>query len=504
MLIRDGAIYILSRVVPGVVGFATAMLLTWLLPARDYGLYGLGMAVIMLGNFAVFEWLSHGLARWYESHHQDPAFMPTVLALFGGSCLASFLLVAAICASGLIGEYTTEAWLFLYGIWAHGWFEFTSRIQICGFRPMRYLLMNLARNGLILAGAALVAVLTRSGEAVLLVSFTAMLVAGSLFLADGSIRLRRRLDAALARTLLAYGGPIFLSMVFSALMTSVNPVMIGVLSSQEAVGHYTIAFTLVQSTLGMIAQGINVAIWPFAVRAVESGDMAAARTQLSHNFTFLFGLVLPAGTGLALLAPGIARLFISPTYHEAIVQMTPWLSACAVLMALRASYVDAAFQLGKRTGLLARVTGLGALINLGLGALLIPRWSYLGAAIAMTCAFAFSMVHASVLAKRFYPMPLPLREAASITLATGIMGVVVAMALAVPGPLGLLLQVVSGAATYFAALLLLDRLGLSAVLGGGLLARLMPSGRGGMQPPSVRVAPAAPGEAPAKGAGITS
>jgi O-antigen/teichoic acid export membrane protein len=364
--------------------------------------------------------------------------------------------------------------------------------------------MNLARNGLILAGAALVAVLTRSGEAVLLVSFTAMLVAGSLFVADGSIRLSRRFDAALARTLLAYGGPIFLSMVFSALMTSANPVMIGALSSQEAVGHYTIAFTLVQSTLGMIAQGVNVAIWPFAVRAVESGDLAAVRTQLSHNFTFLLGLVLPAGIGLALLAPGIARLFISPHYHEAIAQMTPWLSACAVLMALRASYVDAAFQLGKRTGLLAWITGLGALINLGLGALLIPRWSYLGAAIAMTCAFAFSMVHASVLAKRFYPMPFPLRETASITLATGIMSVVVVMALAVPGPLGLVVQVASGAASYGAALLVLDRLGLSAVLGGGLLARLLPSGQAGMQPPSMRVAPATPGEAPTKGVGTPS
>lgn len=473
MLLRDGSIYIVSKVVPGVVSFATAMLLTWLLPARDYGLYGVGMAVIILGNFALFEWLSHGLGRWYEAHHGDPAFMPTVLTLFAGSCLVSLVLVAAISATGLMGDDTRHIWIFLYGVWAHGWFEFAARIQMCSFRPMRFLYMNLVRNGLILAGAVLVAKLTRSGEAVLLVSFTAMLLAGSLFMADGSIRLKRAFDVALARALLVYGGPIFLSMVFSGLMTSINPVMIETLSSREAVGRYTIAFTLVQSTLGMVAQGVTATIWPFAVRAIESGDQAEARAQLSRNFTFLFGLMLPAGMGLALLAPGIARLFVSPIYHAAIAQMTPWLSTCAVLMALRASYVDTAFQLGKRTGLLAQVTALGALVNLGLGALLIPRWSYLGASIAMTCAFATSLVYASILAARFYPMPLPLREIVGIILATALMGVVVTMALAVPGFFGLVLQFVSGVLTYGVALVVLDALGFSTVLGGNLMARLL-------------------------------
>ncbi|MBW8271288.1 oligosaccharide flippase family protein [Caldovatus aquaticus] len=487
MLLRDGAIYIASRSVPGALSFATAVLLTWLLPADAYGLYGLGMAAVVLGNAILFEWLCHGVLRWYQSHHEEPRFLPTVLALFAASCLLSALLLAAASLAGLTGEHARLAWLLLFGTWAYGWFEFAARVQICRFRPLRYLAMNLARSGLILAGTGLLAHLTGSGEAVLLVAFTAMLAAGLPLLAGEARRARPAFDGALARSLLAYGAPMLLTMLFSGLMASVSPILIGVLATKEAVGGFTISYTLVQATLMVLAQGINSASWPLAVRAVDGGDAAAARTQLGRNFAFLLGIVLPAGVGLALLAPGIARLLVSPAYHDAVVRITPWLSVCAVLMALRSAYVDFAFQFGRRTGLLARVTAVGALLHLGLGVLLIPRWGALGAAVAMTCAFAVSLAHASLLAPRAYPLPVPLRETAGIVLATALMAVPVTAALALPGPLGLAVQVAGGVATYGAALLALERLGLMPVLR-PLVARLLAAG--GRRAP--RLGPARP------------
>ncbi|HWX47227.1 MAG TPA: lipopolysaccharide biosynthesis protein [Roseomonas sp.] len=451
MLVREGAIYVVSRTVPGVLAFATSMLLTWLLPAHEFGLYGFGIAVAVLGNNALFEWFGHGLIRWYESHQDNPVFMPTVLALFAASCLVSLLLPILAATFGLLEGDQTLPWVLLFGIWAYGWFEFTSRIQTCRFQPMRYLFMSITRNGLILAGGILAAFLMGSGEAVLLVAFGAMLFSGSLYMREWARPMRLTFDPVLARQLLEYGAPMFLAMVFSGLMTSIQPVLLGTLASKAAVGGFTISFTLVQMTVLTITQGISMATWPRSVRAIESGDAAASDHQLRSTFTLLLGAVLPASAGLALLAPELGQIFVNPEYQDAIVRTSPWLSACAVLVALRSSYLDAAFQLGRRTALLAQVTGVGAAVNLGLAVALIPRWGDLGAAMAMTIAFAVSTVHAVILVRRHCPLPFPRRETACITFATLVMAVAV-VSLAGRGSFHLPLQIMAGVLTYAAVL----------------------------------------------------
>jgi len=50
MFLRHSAIFIASRALPGALGFATAILLTWFLPTESFGLYGIGMAVVMMAN----------------------------------------------------------------------------------------------------------------------------------------------------------------------------------------------------------------------------------------------------------------------------------------------------------------------------------------------------------------------------------------------------------------------------------------------------------------------
>lgn len=487
MILRNGAIYILGRAVPGVLGFATAMLLTWFLAPDALGLYGMGMAVVVLGNNILFEWLAISVMRWHETHQGEPAFLPTVLVLFAGMGLLPLLLLALATVSGLAGRHAAFAWIVLFGIVAYGWFEFAARLQVCRFQPVRYLAMSLVRSGLMLAGATLVAYLTRSGTATLLVSFVAMAAAGCLFLADlgrGALSPWRRFDPALAREFVAYGVPAGLSMILSGLTTSVTPIMLGALSGTAAVGAYTVAFTLVQNTLLVIAAGISSAIFPLAVRAAESGDAPAAQTLLSRNCTLLLALLLPAGVGLSLLAPEIAEVFVGPEYREVLVRTVPWLAACAVLMAMRATHLDYAFHLGKRTGLLLRVVAVAATVNVALGAALIPRWGPVGAAAAMACAFAVALVHAAILAKRAYPMPMPIREACGVVVATGLMAAAVETTPAAPGILALLAQVTVGIVAYAAVLVVLDALTPCRVLGGGGVAHLPPWLRPKAPPPA--------------------
>ena len=464
MRLRDGAIYIASKAVPSALGFATTMLLTWVLAPDEYGLYGLGLAAIAIGSNVLFDWMSVGFQRWYQGREDDPAFMSTLLAMFAGLCAASVALMLAASALGVLGRYHAQAWLFLFGTWAYAWFELASRIQIGRFRPGRYFWMNLARNGLILVGSAAVGYATRSADAVLAVNFLAMFAAGCLYLGDGSICLRWTFDAALARAFAAYAAPLGLTMILFGLSNTANRFMLGALSTVTAVANYTVASSLIQNSMGMSSTGIGPAALASAVRAVESGDAAAARDQLARNYVLLLGLLLPAGVGLTLVGPEIAALLIAPKYRLGVVQMTPWLATYAVLIGMRSQYVESAFQLGRRTGLGVQVTAVSAAVNIGLNVLLIPRWGALGAAVALTRACAAALAHAVYLSGRAYPLPMPARETWRIAAATGVMAVVVLAARPLSGVGGLLVQVALAVCAYGAALAALDVLGLRGIL----------------------------------------
>lgn len=459
MLLRDSVIFIVSRALPGVLGFATAILLTWFLPPEAFGLYGIGMATVMMAHNVLFEWLGACVMRWYATHQNDPTFMPTVRALFVGLSLAAALVVIAASLFGLTGGHHRLACILLFGTVCYGWFEFAARIQVCRSDAMGYLYMTLLRNGLILLGGVLVAYLTRSAEATLLFNFTAMAVAGCLFSAEGDLWGRLSFDTRLTREFVVYGMPVGLTMIFSSLSTNATPIMIGFLAGHQAAGAYAASFLIVQSTLGVISSGIAAAGYPAAVRAVESENPSAATAVLTNNFTLLLALLLPAGVGLAMLSPGIADVFLSPAYRDAVTQTMPWLAACAVLMGLRATYVDHAFYLGKRTRYLIQIVGGAAAINLCVGTALIPVWREVGASIAMFCAFGTALIHASVLARRVYPMPLPVRETCCILLATALMAAILEITSAgMPGALGLAQQVLYGLVVYAATLGMLIKL----------------------------------------------
>ena len=464
MRVRDGAVYIVSRIVPSGLGFITSILLTWLLTPEGYGLYGLGMGVVMLGNNITFDWLSLTLLRWFQTHSEQTSFMPTMLTLFAASCAALLACLAIATVLGLTGSYTTFAWVLLPGVWAYGWFEFSSRIQVGRFRPMRYLAMNFARNGLILASAVVIGYTTQSAYLVLITTFISLVVGGSLFVGDGALHTSGGFSVPLARSLAAYGGPMALSMIFYGLATSMNRVMLEALSTTEAVGAITIGFTLVQASLGTIASGLGSATYSNIVRAVESGDAGAADTEFRRCFTFQWGLLLPSSAGLILVSPAIARTLTNPHYYQAIVTTVPWLAIGALALAMRAYYVDYAFQIRKRTGALVQVTGAMAVVNFVLDLLLIPRFSYVGAAAAMTIAFVLSLVHAILLSRRIYKLPFPAREAANVVLATAVMAVALLVIPYPQGTLGLVVQLGCGGVAYGLAAMALNVMGVRDIV----------------------------------------
>ncbi len=468
MLIQQSAIYLLARLLVGLIAMATTALLTRLLTPVTYGQYGLALVVMTFGSQTLFNWIVVSTARLYQARRDDPSTPSTfaqICVLTAAASGAAFLLAWA---GGAVSGETAR----IYGVGivlmaAYGWFELLSSFEVVNFRPGTYLAMSLGRAVLIMAGAGGAAWLT--GDPV----WTALGYGAGMFGAAALGRTRdwslrpSRFDPALARQICRFGLPLAGCMALSALSTSGTRLLINHLDSAEALGLFTAAYVVVQSTLGVLAFGVVAAGYQLAVQAVESGDPAAARQQLVANVSLLFAVIAPAALGMALTADGLAQTLVGARFSDAMAQLVPWLAAGQFFESLRSCYFDHAFQLGHKPVYLAGIMAVTATLSIGLGVWLIPLYGPMGAAMAMAAAAAASCGLDLVLGRYSFPMPVPFGVLARLLAACGAMAAVV-LSLRGDGPVFLVLQIGLGALTYAGAVLALDVLDARAFVFGRL------------------------------------
>jgi O-antigen/teichoic acid export membrane protein len=464
-MLRESLVYMLGRAVPSGIAFVTGMVLTWLLTPTEYGVYGLGLATVLLISAALFDWHSSSFLRFYQIERARPAFLPTILQSFLLLCVASIVVLGLAQASGLLSrDFGALLWICVPGAWCFAWFELAARMEVARFQPGHYFWMNMARNaGILVVGVAL-AWVTHSPLEVLIGSFLVMLAAGLLYRHPGLSLRPGLLDWDLARRFWAFGWPMAIVRVLGTLSFAADRFLLDRLSDKASVGFYTVAYALAQTSITTIAVGIDSAGYSRAVKLADQNDPAALRAQLARNITLLVLVTLPATVGVAMVAPDLARLCVAPDYVVPVAGLIAWMAVAAFLQNLRANYVDHGFHLAHTTARLTWVIAVMAAVNLLFDLLLIPRQGALGCAEASIIAGAVGLVHAALAVRSSTKLPWPKVDLAKIALATLAMAAFLwpfhdagaAVMQDSPGPRGVLLS---------AAILLLEVAGGAAVFG---------------------------------------
>ena len=448
MLIRHSAVYAAAKLLPGLLGVATTAVLTRLLSPGEYGLYGLALVVMTLGSIILFQWLCLSFLRFYQARQGDQRLIATFTTMFFGVAALATLVLGVALVSGIIPRNLIGTSIVgLLMILASSWFELVSRLAVAEFEPVKYLRMNFARSVLVLLGATAAAWLTRNPL------WTAMgtgvgIFAGTFF---GKLSIPRpswrSFDYALARDVVIFGASMAASLTLFVLVDAGTRVLLEQLGSARALGLYTAASVLSSSTIGIIAEGVASAGYSLAVREVERGDHMAAERQLLANGTLLLAVVAPASLGIALTGNCIATIFVGSKFVSGVAPLMPWMAAFAFLNSLRANHLDHAFQLGKKAHLQIWVMGLAGFVAITLSIYLIPRHGPIGAAMAVTVAYAVACVHSMIAGRYAYRIPLPAEASIRVGLCCAIM-----MAVVIPLPdsgwEGLLLRTMLGSMAY--------------------------------------------------------
>jgi O-antigen/teichoic acid export membrane protein len=463
MLAKYGMIQLFGKIFPGMIGFLVAAVLTRLLAPEQYGVYGLASALAQLIALAGFGWLGLSVTRLATGRPIDGRFATSVFVLFGALAAATGLCGAGAAALPIAPQTEGIVIAAAIGAIVFALFDLRASFLTARFDFVSFLVFNLTRATAAAAVAMATAHFVTDGIAVFLVSCLAVLAVCLIFPRKSGAPGLIRPDRAVIAQVCVFGTPIAGGLTLFALSAWSDRLILGVGAGAAAVGFYTAAAVLVQSTLQMTAQAIGSAAYPLAVVAYDSGSRLVSNRQLEQNFIALLGILLPGGIALSMLAPNLSAVLVGADYRDAVIRLTPLLASSAVISGIRGNFVDHSFQLTGSTWCYLGVSADMAAVNLVALVLLVPRYGYMGAGAAGLLTAVVGFVHAMLVSRRVYRLPFPLQDSAKIVAAALTMALALALLGHLTGAAALCLQISVGLATYLVALCFLNLLNIREV-----------------------------------------
>jgi O-antigen/teichoic acid export membrane protein len=457
LLLRQSGVYFVGRTVPAAITFAALALYTRLLTPEQYGLYAVVNSSVVIASYTGLLWLYVSAIRLFEAAVDRLALRAALLVAYLGAVAIAGL--ACLAGYALLGrpDYRTLIVLGFALFAVQGWLELNLHLMIAALEPDRYLRLSAARAvGSTAIGTSL-AFAGWGASGVLMGAIAGGLLPGMWLLwAEWRFNPLRRLDRALLRDTLSYGLPLSVSFSFGGVLQNADRLLLGWLATPAALGAYAVAFDLVDRLLKALMDPIASAGLPLAVRALERAGEGAARRQLRANLLLLTALGLPATLGLAIVSPGLCRLILGPDFQNAAAPLVSIIAVATLLALTRATYLDHAFHLGRRT-LLHGVVMLGsAVTSIAVNLWLIPIFGASGAAYAAVVAHSVGLGLAIVLGRSSFPLPFPLGELLKLGAASAVMCLVL-FAMPDGRSLGIfVVRIITGALAYGVVAFLLN------------------------------------------------
>ncbi len=190
------------------------------------------------------------------------------------------------------------------------------------------------------------------------------------------------------RTLVAEALPVGLFLLVLNLYNRIDTLMLGVMQGDRATGFYNTAYPIYEGLT--YASAIITAVLVPRLSRLWVSDRRAYRALVGRSLVGTAALAVVVAGAAWPLAGFAIQLFFGAEYVDAVPALR-WL-----LVGLPFIYVIWVLHTvalsAHRTDVLLKVTAAGTLLNVGLNLLLIPAYSYTGAAIATVISEVLAMV----------------------------------------------------------------------------------------------------------------
>lgn len=409
-MLKSGAIYFVGRFGAAVISFVSVAIYTRLMSPDEYGVYALVLSGALLAYASAMQWLALSLGRFLPAYQDHEDVVLSHVAAAYGTIALLFLIGAGILVAWLIPATDTGVVVVLgFGVFlATAPAEFTLiNFQMRG-KPYRYIQFALLR---VTTAAAIGVALAYLGWGSVGLLFG--VVAGHLCIilpnlagTWGGVR-RILLRRQMFRELAAYGVPYAITGALAAIIHASDRYIIGLLIGTEAAGLYAAPYDLAMRSLQVLMLVVAMAGTPIILRAYEEAGEAAARPLIRRQAELLLGLALPAAMAYVMLSPAIAKVLLGAAFQATARELMPWIAAATLLDGFQAFYLALAFSLPKRPTPQIYIFAFGAVVNVVLNFLLIPRMGLIGAAQATVLAYVLIVISSFLIGRKLLPLPWP-------------------------------------------------------------------------------------------------
>jgi O-antigen/teichoic acid export membrane protein len=466
------------------LNFLALFLWVRLLDPHDFGSYALVSATALVLNAVLFEWLRIVAARTlYDPASEtkiDPAKADAILAVT--LPMVALLVIAGglLWAIGLPVAGVHSGWIPLIALFALSEMALAmvnviSRVRL---EAWQFFQSMVVRSALAIAlSLVLVLVFDLGALGIIAGTVAAQLLTAAVIIARSPVwrglRLGKRSRASRQsiREVLTLGAPLIISIGLTYGVGIADRYILSATLGTEAVGYYAAAADVLQKTLGFFLLAINITAYPALVRAYEDKGADAARRLLEDNFVMQMALGLPVVVACIVIAPGLASLFLGPTFRDQGALLLPWIAAGALIRLLVTYHLLMIFQLMRRMKLMLVAPLLTLALIVPGGVYASTKYGLVGMAAAALVAQAASYAVCAVIAKRLFAFRLLSRDLLKVVIAGALLGVALIPAARIQDPLAIL-AICAAAGIAYLLLLLSLRLDRAAPLVGWAKARL--------------------------------
>ena len=188
------------------------------------------------------------------------------------------------------------------------------------------------------------------------------------------------------REMLSYSIPLVLSGLATQLLTKADTLMLGYFQTNVAVAYYEAAFPLATG-LQLFLGAFGFLYFPLISRLDSEDRLDEVNNMYELTTKWVYLLTFPVFLLLFAFSSDVLRIVLRPEYAAAGLALSV-LSVGYFTQAAAGRCIETLSAFG-RTRLIFLINGSSFLLNLGMNLYLIPRYSFLGAAVASAVAFVF-------------------------------------------------------------------------------------------------------------------
>lgn len=393
-----------GSIVGKVVGFLLQLVLTRGLGTALFGMYSYGLTVLRLTREVGTLGLQNGVVRFAAAHHEanEPAKVKGTFLAVGGLGLAAGVVLG-------VGLFFVSPWL-AEGLFQNPGYTRVFQIFACGlpFYVLTYLASRMARAlGRMEIDVLLSSILQPtlflllvSGLFLLGLGLTAALyafLASTILAAGASIygiyRLFPPLRSSLAaevniRSLLRFSLPIVGVSLASIGLTYTDRIMLGIFSSEDAVGIYQAASQM-SAQLRFILFAITASFSPIISELYHNQKSESLAQLYADTVRWIVMGTLPLAIVLVAYAPEIMSIF-GPGFRQGDIVLR--ILSLSYLIVVGSGSVGHMLQMSDHQDFVLAVNTFSALLNIGLNWIFIQWYGVTGAALATGITQALSNV----------------------------------------------------------------------------------------------------------------